>query len=310
MIWLKSGVLTLLILLSGCATQTSALLHEAPDTLPRRVELSGVPFFPQERYQCGPATLAMALQNSGVAIEPNALVEEVYVPKLEGSLQVEMLAAGRRNGAFTITIPTNLESLLTEVASGNPVVVLQNLGLSWIPRWHYALVVGYDLDQSEIILRSGTTLRLVMSLSTFEHTWERSGYWGMVALPPGQLPKTAQEAPSVAALIAFENGGSAKLARIAYRAALQRWPDNLQLMIGSGNTAAAEGDYLAAANAFQRATKHYPENVPAYNNLAMMLGKLGRYGEARIVAEKAVALGGPWHDAAMETLRSIEAVQH
>ena len=26
-------------------------------------------------------------------------------------------------------------------------LVLQNLGLSWLPRWHYAVVVGYDLAE-------------------------------------------------------------------------------------------------------------------------------------------------------------------
>ncbi len=308
--WLMPGVMALLILLSGCATQTSALLHEPPEALPRRVDLSGVPFFPQERYQCGPATLAMALQHAGITIVPDALVKEVYVPKLEGSLQVEMLAAGRRNGAFTVTIPPNLESLLTEVASGNPVVVLENLGLSWIPLWHYALVVGYDLDQSEVILRSGTTRRLAMSLSTFEHTWERSGYWGMVAMPAWRLPKTVQEAPTVTALIAFEKANSAVLARKAYVAALERWPNNFLLLMGLGNSAAAEGDYLAAVGAFQSAANRDPDSAPAFNNLAVVLGKLGRYGEARQAAQKALALGGPWHDAAMDTLQSLEKAGH
>ncbi len=302
--------MALLILLSGCATQTYSLLHETSNSLPRQVELAEVPFFPQERYQCGPATLAMALQNAGVTIAPSVLVQEVYVPELEGSLQMEMLAAGRRNGAFTVTIPPNLESLLNEVASGNPVVVLQNLGLSWIPRWHYALVVGYDLDQSEVTLRSGTTMRLVMPMSTFEHTWERSGYWGMVALPPGSMPKTAQEAPTVTALIAFEKTNSPALARKAYVAALKHWPHNLLLLMGLGNSAAAEGDYLAAADTFQSATKIHPDSSPAFNNLAVMLGKLGRYSEAKQAAEKAIALGGPWHDAAVDTLQSIEAAEH
>lgn len=307
--WLMPVAMALLVLLAGCATQTYSLLHETPGGLPRRTELADTPFFPQQRYQCGPATLAMALRNAGVSIMPGALVSEVYVPQRKGSLQVEMLAAGRRNGAFTVTIPPNLESLLNEVASGNPVVVLQNLGLSWLPLWHYALVVGYDLDRSEIILRSGTTRRLVMLMSTFEHTWERSGYWGMVALPPGRLPKTAQEAPTVAALMAFEKDNSAALARKAYAAALKRWPHNLLLLLGLGNSAAAEKDYSAAADAFQTATKIHPDSPPAFNNLAVMLGKLGRYGEAKQAAEKAIALGGPWRDAAMDTLQSIEAAE-
>ncbi|MDE2260544.1 MAG: hypothetical protein KGK17_09515 [Betaproteobacteria bacterium] len=41
-----------------------------------------------------------------------------------------------------------------------------------------------------------------------------------------------------------------------------------------------------------------------------MLGKLGRYSEAKQAAEKAIALGGPWHDTAMDTLQSIEVAEH
>jgi hypothetical protein len=99
-----------------------------------------------------------------------------------------MLAAARRNGAASMTIPPRIDALLAELAAGNPVLVFQNLSLPIKPMWHYAVAVGYDLGRGDIILRSGTTERLVMPLSTFEHTWARSGYWAMVALPPGRQP--------------------------------------------------------------------------------------------------------------------------
>ena len=92
--------------------------------------------------------------------------------------------------------------LKPELAAGNPVLVLQNLGLPIAPKWHYAVAIGYDVERRDIILRSGTTERLVMPLSTFEHTWARSGYWGMVTLSPGRLPGTTTEAVVVDALVA------------------------------------------------------------------------------------------------------------
>ncbi|MBI4984483.1 MAG: PA2778 family cysteine peptidase [Rhodocyclales bacterium] len=296
---------SLVLLLAGCATQTSALLGDTG--LPRRVELAATPFFPQERYQCGPAALAMALGAAGIAAEPEALVAQVYLPQREGSLQVEMLAAGRRNGAFSMTIPPRLGALLAEVAAGNPVLVLQNLSLPWVPLWHYALVVGYDLDKAEILLRSGVTPRLVMPLSTFEHTWQRSKAWGMVALPPGRLPRTAEEAPTVAAAIAFEQSNAPAAARRIYAAALERWPDNLALLLGLGYNAYAAGDVAAAADAFGRAVEVHPQSVPALNDFAFALSALGRHSEARAAAQKALALGGPWQDAVRDTLQRIDA---
>ena len=51
----------LLILLAGCATpQAEALLADAGG-LPVRAEVAKVPFYPQEKFYCGPAAMAMAL---------------------------------------------------------------------------------------------------------------------------------------------------------------------------------------------------------------------------------------------------------
>lgn len=299
----------LTLLLAGCATQTRSVLQEKPGDLPRRAELVSTPFHPQERFQCGPASLAMVLNASGIATTSEALIPQVYLPEREGSLQPEMLAAGRRNGALSMTIPPQLRALLAEVAGGNPVVVLQNLSLSWFPLWHYAVAIGYDLDAAELILRSGTTERLVLPLSTFEHTWARSGYWGMLALPPGRLPVTAQEGAVVDALVAFEKTSDAAHARKAYEGALQRWPHNLTMQLGLGNTAYAAGDRQAAIAAFRQATMSHSAHAAPYNNLATVLAEVGDLEQAGIAAEKAVALGGPWRATAQATLRSIRAAQ-
>jgi uncharacterized lipoprotein YajG len=45
-VWL-AGIFVLLILLSGCATQSRALQEKAPAGLPRQAELTTTPFFPQ-----------------------------------------------------------------------------------------------------------------------------------------------------------------------------------------------------------------------------------------------------------------------
>lgn len=294
--------------LVGCATQTRLLQQHTPG-LARHAELTSTPFFAQERYQCGPAALAMSLNAAGIPIKPETLAPQVYLPGRQGSLQPEMLAAGRRQGAFSLVIPPRLDALLMEVAAGNPVIVLQNLSLPWFPLWHYAVVIGYDLDRTEIILRSGTTERLVLPLSTFEHTWARGNYWGMVTLPAGRLPATADEAAVVDAAVALEKSADAIHARKMYEAALRRWPHDLTLQLGYGNAAYAAGDRATAAAAFRDASQAHPDSAPAFNNLATVLVELGQLDQAKHAAEKALVLGGPWRDAAYATLQSIEAAQ-
>jgi hypothetical protein len=95
-----------------------------PDDLPSAYELEAVPFYPQEDYQCGPATLAMALSFSGLALQPEDLVDEVYTPSRKGSLQMAMIGATRRHGRLAYEISGlesgGMEGLLTKFPGSNP----------------------------------------------------------------------------------------------------------------------------------------------------------------------------------------------
>ncbi|HET9024208.1 MAG TPA: PA2778 family cysteine peptidase, partial [Burkholderiaceae bacterium] len=183
---------------------TAALPAQSATMHAQRAELTQVPFFPQQEYQCGPAALAMALAADGAAVTADALVPQVYLPAREGSLQAEMLATARRHGRLAVVLPPRLDAVLAEVSAGRPVVVLQNLSLPIAPRWHYAVVVGFDLAQGNLVLRSGSTFRQVLPLAVFERTWARSGHWAMVAGAPGALPASPDDASLLAASAALE----------------------------------------------------------------------------------------------------------
>lgn len=303
---LLAGVL--LLCLVGCAStpHTRAVLDTQNSLLPRQILLDKVPFFAQEDYQCGPAALAMSLGAAGLPATPEALAPQVYLPTRQGSLQAEMLAATRRQGAVAYQLEPALASVLIEVADGTPVIVLQNLGLNWFAVWHYAVVVGYDLDQEKIMLRSGRDRLQLLPMTTFEHTWARSGYWAMVALPPGRIPVTANEMSFVLAVSAFERAGDPELARISFLAVLERWPGNLTAQIGAGNTAYKMKRLDEAEKAFRRAVQDHPDSVAALNNLAQTLADQQRYEEALPIARRAVSLGGALVETAKETLKAIE----
>lgn len=302
-----AGVLLCAVLLglTGCSTpQVAALLARPTETLPQRVELTHVPFYPQEEYQCGPAALAMVLTHAGPATTPEALVPQIYLPGREGSLQTEMLAAARRHGRVAYRLAPRLEDVLREASDGTPVIVLQNLALGFAPLWHYAVVVGYDLPREEIILRSGTTSRAVMKLSTFERTWARGEHWAMLALAPERLPATADEDRYVVAVAALERVAPGA-ARRAYSAAIERWPGNLAARVGQGNAAYALRDLPGAEAAYREAIRRHPGAADAWNNLAQTLLELRQRDEALIAAQRAVDIGGPRLAQYQATLRAI-----
>lgn len=302
-------------LLGGCAAfsdppQTAALLRTTPAGLPPQAELKQVPFFAQTRYHCGPAALATALADAGLAADPDKLADAVFLPAREGSLQIEMLGGARRAGAVATKLPPELEAVLREVAAGRPVVVLQNLGLDIAPRWHYAVLVGYDLAAREVVLRSGVTERETLPLRTFEFTWARGGRWAIAVLPPGRLPATAQEADALEAAIGFERAAPPRQAVAAYRALLARWPANLLAGIGLGNTLYASGDAAGAAAAFDAVAQRHDSAV-AWNNLARLRLEAGDRAGARAAAERAVkradAAEPAFRDAARATLAAVSA---
>jgi tetratricopeptide (TPR) repeat protein len=296
-------------LLSGCAGLPQVDTVRAArdrEELPRRVELADVPFFPQQEHHCGPAALATVLVAGGTDISPEILAEQVYLPGRQGSLQVEMLAAARRNGRIAWQLAPSLVDVLREVAAGNPVIVLLNVGLRPLPFWHYAVVIGYDLDTGEVLLRSGDQHRKRVPFAPFDFFWRDSKYWAMVAMPPPRLPATATEAGYGAAVVAIERLGYVSEARQAYEAMLARWPENYLALMGLGNSLHANGQLAAAANAFRRAALAKPADAAAFNNLAQTLADLGQWRDALEPAQRAVALGGPLLTTSQSTLSAIE----
>jgi len=303
-----AGFVFVLFLLAGCVSlpQTEALRAEGGAGLPPRVQLDSVPFFAQEQYQCGPAALAMALNAAGVLVTPDALTDEVYLPARKGSLQVEMLAGARRRGLLAYELAPALKDVLAEVAAGNAVIVLQNQGLwSFFPYWHYAVVIGYDLDRQQILLHSGMRARRAMALGLFEFLWLDGHRWSMVALAPGRLPASAREDNFAAAAAALENAGRIAEAQRSYAAMLERWPRNLVGLMGLGNTAYALGRLPDAETAFRKAAAAHPLAAAAYNNLAQTLADQGKLDAALEAAREAVRLGGASLPAAQATLEEI-----
>lgn len=293
------------ILLSGCATPDVERLAQRAGDLPRAVEQRDVPFYPQQAYQCGPAALATALVRSGVTVTPEGLTPQVYLPARQGSLQAELLGATRRNGRIPYILNPRLDDLLRELAAGRPVIVLQNLAFAWYPKWHYAVAIGYDLERDEILLRSGTTERHALALTTFERTWRRGAAWAMVTLVPGELPATVEPLRYLESVVAFERLGDHRASERAYRAAAERWPDNLTAWLGLGNSLYAQRDGAAAAAAFRELIRHHPHAAVGYNNLAQTLADMNELEQAEAMALRAVELGGPWHAEYERTLTEI-----
>lgn len=299
-----AGVVLLMLglsLLSGCASAPRLASPEAMG-VPPRVQLEGVPFHAQREYQCGPASLAMVLNASGVDATVDELIPQVFLPHREGSVQPEMLATLRRQGRVPFVLDGRFESLLEELAAGHPVVVMQNLSLPAWPMWHYAVAIGYDLDDRLMTLHSGEEPERLESFRRFDATWARSERWAVVALPPGELPASTGPVRSLQAIADFERAQGPLAALPAWEALTRRWPEAAMGWFALGNARHGGGDPRGAAEAFQRATEADPQLAVAWLNLGLILEGLDAPDQAREAFARAAALPGPWQARAEEAL--------
>lgn len=268
------------VALGGCAVLAPLAEREMPDGA-AVVELESTPFHPQEAYQCGPAALATVLNASGVAVLPEALVEQVYLPAREGSLQAELVAATRRHDRLPWVVGPDPAELLAELLAGRPVLVLQNLALVRDPVWHYAVVIGFDTRRDQFILRTGVTERALVPARRFLRTWGRAGSWALVALRPGELPARADRDRYLRAVAGLESAGRHEAARASWKAALERWPDAHAALFGLANAHHALGQNDAAESAYRELLLAVPDHAPAHHNLALVLAGRGCMQAAR-----------------------------
>jgi len=87
---------------------------------------------------------------------PFFLVAHLNLPLLSEAGQASGLADLRQAGVYR-----------------GPVLLLQNLVVKRYPRWHFAVVKGFDLERGRVTLNSGLHEDYEMSLNTFERKWGR-----------------------------------------------------------------------------------------------------------------------------------------
>ncbi len=292
--WLQWGYWLLLLCvfasLSGCQSppQTRQVLANPPN-IPVQYQISKVPFYPQQQFFCGPTTLTEVAGFYGISVTPETIAPSTFIPSLEGTLQIEMSAATRQLGMLAYTDNADLSTLLQWIAADIPVIVLQNNGVAMLPRWHYAVVIGYDLNQQQIILHSGVTENYRLDLATFERTWQRGNYWFLAMLPPKRQSQLFKPFIYTKAAQDLVKTGPAGSGVQALQTATVQWPEYWLPYFLLGN-AYYEQDPKQAAYWFGQGQAYALEQVPYLNNHALALSRVGCQTQAKKWLARALAL--------------------
>lgn len=143
--------------------------------------IENVPFFPQEAFQCGPASLAGVLNYWGVHVTPEEIAKDIYSPSAGGTLNLDMMLYPEKKGMKANHYKGSMGDIKTKIDLGYPIIVLVDLGLFVYQQNHFMVVVGYDEDG--IIANSGKDRLKPIALKNFIKAWERTNFWTLWITP-------------------------------------------------------------------------------------------------------------------------------
>jgi len=164
------------LLLFSCAGPSSSLRMEGT----RIVE--GVPFYPQEEYQCGPASLAGVLNYYGLGVTPADIAAEIFSRQARGTLDMDMLFYAQKRGMKAEQYGGSIEDLRHNIDSRQPLIILIDRGFWVYQKSHFMVVVGYD--EKGVVVNSGKEEHQLLSQESFAKIWEKTKFWTLKITPP------------------------------------------------------------------------------------------------------------------------------
>ncbi len=169
------------LLLAGCAAKSFDDVR--PGIEARGHYIGNVPFFRQGGDDCGPAALAAVFAYWKHPVGVSQISSNIYLPKLRGTLPMDMERYAKENGFATSSPPGSIDALRSALRSDRPVICLLDLGFGPYRRPHYVTVIGFDDGNRLFIMHDGEQADRTKSYDDFEKAWARAGHWMLVATP-------------------------------------------------------------------------------------------------------------------------------
>lgn len=148
--------------------------------------INNVPFFPQKRYYCGPASLAGVMNFYGASVTEEEIAKEVYSTKLSGTLSMDILIYARTKGFEASYYKGNMEDIKKYISMGKPVILFLDLGYFFYPIRHYIVATGYNDKIGYLIAHSGVEKDKIISYKEIQSAWEKTGFGTILISPKGK----------------------------------------------------------------------------------------------------------------------------
>lgn len=269
--------------------------------------LEGVPLTEFDAQTCGAASLAAVLTYWGVETPIEELDETLPKAKNGGVLSLDLLLAARQRGFTAELIRGDRETVSENLEAGRPLLlmlqVLDGLGESR-DLYHYVIVDGLDSAGDLVRVQYGDGAARWVAFERLSRAWDDTDFATLVVQPGGE-PEPGEGL--IRHAVALEEDGRLEDAARVYQRLLVARPELTLAWVNLGNVLVAQGMQTEARRAYDRALQLDPDHVDALNNLAWLLLASGNdLEEARELASRAAAGGGPDPYLALDTLGRIE----
>ena len=175
-LWKRLFLLFLFVPFLLSCTETLYLKESKPLRI-----INNVPFYPQEDFQCGPASLAGVLNFWDIHVTPEEIATDIYSPSARGTLNLDMILYPEKKGMKATHYKGSIDDIRNKIDLGYPVIVLVDLGLLIYQQNHFMVVVGYD--ENGIVANSGKDRFKPIPLKNFIKTWEKTNFWTLWIKP-------------------------------------------------------------------------------------------------------------------------------
>ena len=173
--WWLSGILLITIVLVSCSPLTST-----PQGTVQTI-VQDVPFYPEDRYWCGPASLAGVMNHWSDAPGPRAVAEATYSPSAGGTLMADLAWYARQQGFDAEVTTMNSRELRAHLDRGQPIIVFVARRGLFQNYNHFMVVVGYT-DRG-VIVNSGLRQKAFLHEETFRTLWNKNDRYALIVTP-------------------------------------------------------------------------------------------------------------------------------
>lgn len=151
--------------------------------------IEGVPFYPDNAYQCGPSALAGVLNFWGLKDTRQEIAAAIFSPTARGTLGIDLAWYARSKGMQTRQFEGTADEIRSHIDRGRPLIVFVDIGFGGVSVDHFMVVLGYTPEG--LIVNSGKNQFEIIPYQRFNQIWSKNRRWTLLITPPamdGQAP--------------------------------------------------------------------------------------------------------------------------